>query len=87
MVMTQFRPFTGNLTTISCTNPSTIQSSNIILFQLKELKVPGHILESIDRSVHIADNVYLNKSNFIIVSAFKTRKEKCHGTTDFLYQV
>ena len=66
MVMTKFRFFTGNLLTISCTNPNPIQSSNIILFQFKEIKMPGHILRSIDRLACIADNVYLKKSCLIL---------------------
>ena len=52
--------------TISCTNPNPIQSSNIILFQFKEIKMPGHILESIDRLAHIAANVYLKKAHLIL---------------------
>jgi len=62
--MTKFRPFIGNLTTISCTNPNSINSSNIILLQFKEIILPGHILESIDRLARIADYVYLKNSSF-----------------------
>jgi hypothetical protein len=65
MVMTKFRPFTGNLTTISCTNPNPIQSLDNILSQFKEIKMPGHILESIDRLAHIADNMYLKKAHLL----------------------
>jgi len=52
--------------TISCTNPGLIQSSNTILFQFKEKKMPGHILESIDRLARIAANVYLKKAHLIL---------------------
>ena len=37
-----------NLMTIWSTNPNPIQSPNITLFQFKEIKMPGYILESID---------------------------------------
>jgi hypothetical protein len=66
MVINKFRPFTGNLMTISCTNPSPIQSSNIILFQFKETKMPGQILKFVDRLAYIADNVYLKKAHLIL---------------------
>jgi hypothetical protein len=52
--------------TISCTNPSPTQSPNITLFQFKEIKMPGLILESIDRLAHIAANVYLKKAHLIL---------------------
>ena len=59
-------PCIKNLMTISCTYPSPIQSSNIILLQIKEIKMSGHILESIDRLAHIAANVYLKRAHLIL---------------------
>jgi len=59
-------PCIKNLMTTSCTNPNLIQSSNTILFQFKEIKMPGHILESIDRLAHIAANVYLKKVHLVL---------------------
>jgi hypothetical protein len=52
--------------TTSCTNPNPIQPSNTILFQFKEIKMLGHILESIDRLANIAANVYLKKLHLIL---------------------
>jgi len=57
---------TKNLMTLSCTNPNPIQSPNNILFQFKEIKMPGHILKFIDRLAHIADNVYLQKVHSVL---------------------
>lgn len=66
MVINTHRSLHKNLMTISCTNPRPIQSSNTILFQFKEIKMPGHILESIHRLAHFAANVYLKKAHLIL---------------------
>jgi hypothetical protein len=40
-----------------------LQALKIILFLFKEIKMSGHILESIDQLAHIVDNVCLKKEH------------------------